>query len=88
MRSGFIRFLCHESTQIFEYAQGLPPYHAINRKNKWIEQIMFLVEVLTVIILIYFLALIQERYHWILLVLVKVWVTQSDVNDGLIITLK
>ena len=35
MQNGFIHFRCHELTQICEYDQGFPPYHGINRKNKW-----------------------------------------------------
>ena len=47
----------------------------------------FLVAMITMLVLILFFPLIQERFHWILLVGVTFWVLQSDVNNGFRLTL-
>ena len=59
MKNELINFLCQELTQIHEYYQGLPPYHAINRNNKPRKMFLFTMAVLTVLILLDFLPPIQ-----------------------------
>ena len=82
MQNGFIHFCCHESTQICKYNQGLPPYHAINRKKKRRKN-SFLVSVLTLIILLDFFPPNQEHYHLIKPVGIRVSISKSNIDHGI-----
>ena len=82
MQNGFVHFFCHDLTQIRGYDQGLPTYHAIDRKKKWIKTFPLIVAVLTVLILLDCFPPSQERCHWLVFVIIRVSVANFDANDG------
>ena len=68
VQNGFFRFSCRDSTQILEYNQDLLFKHVTNSKKRRKKMFPFLVEKITVLVLIFFSPLSQERFQWILLV--------------------
>ena len=67
VQNGFLHFCCYESTETRKYNQVLLYKNATNRENKWRKMFLLLVEMLIVFFLLLFLPLIQEYYHWLLL---------------------
>ena len=66
----------------FEYKQGFPPYHAMNRENTRRKMFLLLVRLLTMLILIGFLPSIQESCYWIKSAGVRVSAAEFDIDDG------
>ena len=54
VRNGFLHFLCHESTKICQYYQGLISKNDINRDNKLIKMFPLLMAILTMLVFILF----------------------------------
>ena len=80
VQNKFIHFLCHDSTQIRKYDQGLLPWRAINRKNKWRKCFPLIVAVLTILIIIHLIPISQDLIHWLKPVGIRVIVAKSEVS--------
>ena len=85
VQNGFFHFHCHDLTQICECDHGLLSKHD-KRKNKRRFTPLLLMKMITLLLPILFLPMIQERFHWILIVGVTVRPPKSEVNNGIIMT--
>ena len=81
LRKGFVIFLCHDSTQLLKYDQGLPTYHYAHWNNKWWKVFLLFVTLLTMLFLFDIFPLVQGRCNLLILVWICVNVAKFDIND-------